>query len=372
MPKGYLAYYSDFVFGANGTPVNGAAVAIYSTGAFANGTLPTGGSVGASAVASTTTDATGRFSFPALPPDDYHILVTYTPPGGTQVVSWRYHVPVVAYDALRRVQAAERSGALARTLARLSAGLNVTIFCAGDDVTVGYNATGTTTGSWVALLAAQLAVLYPQSAIIRQEPNSFATTVDAPIPGWTPSTVQVGTNGQTITVVNAGVKGDTVLRFLRRFANLTTSWPAADLVIASFGLWESTAGQAQQFASAADLAGHLEALVNIVRTYSQAEVLLCTPAIPATGTEDYANAVRQVSARTRSDLADVRQLFLDRYVQGGANGGYDPWLNTSVSGVLPTDAGHAAIAGELARHLQPAIAVPFDGSQALLMPGIGR
>ncbi len=361
MGKGYQAYYSDVVLGSNGLPVAGAVAAAFSTAGFANGTLPVGTVGLPTAAATAVSDAVGRFTFVALPPDDYHLLVTFTPPGGAQVVAWRYHVPIVAYDALRRVQAAERSGALARTLARLSAGLSVTIFGAGDDVTVGYNATGTTTGGWVALLAAQLAALYPNSTIVRQDPHNFAATVDALIPSWDATTVQTGSGTQTITLVNAGVKGDTVLRFLRRFANLTTSWPASDLVIAGFGLWESTVGGTQQFEGAADLASNLESMVNVVRTFSQAEVLLCTPVIPSSGNETYADAVRQVSARTRTDLADLRQLFLDRFVSGGPNGGYDPWLNTAVSSVLPTDAGHAAIAAELARHLAPAVAVPFAG-----------
>src|SRR5579859_5283171 len=112
MPKAYLAYFSDYVLGANGVPVGGAAVTCYPTSAFANGTLPTGGSPGVTATVSATTDSSGRFVFPGVPPDDYHILIAYTPPGGAPVYGWRYHVPILAADAVKRVIAGPRAAAL--------------------------------------------------------------------------------------------------------------------------------------------------------------------------------------------------------------------------------------------------------------------
>ncbi len=362
MPKAYLAYYSDVVFSASGVAVVGAKVYAFSTGQFAAGTLPTGATGLPTPVALTMTDASGRFAFAALPPDDYHILVTYTQLGGTQQVVWSYHQPVVAADLVRRAVASARASGLPRALGRLLAGSDVTIFCAGDDVTVGYDASGTVSGGWVALLAAQLAALYPSSTVLRWDPASWAATSDGPIPSWTSSTLQTGTNGQTIQVVNGGVKGDTVLRFLRRFANLTY-WPATDVVIAAFGLWDSTTGAAQQVTDAAGYASNLESLVNVVRTATQAEVLLCTPhANPpsANSIDDYANAARSVAARLQCDLADIRQLWLDCYLSGGPSDGYYPWLSSGTSRVFPTDAGHAAIAGEIAKHFSPAVAVPFE------------
>jgi lysophospholipase L1-like esterase len=362
MPKAFLAYFSDVVLGANGVPVGGATVSCFPTGAFGVGMLPVGGSPGVTATATASTDTTGRFTFPAVPPDDYHLLVTYMPLGGSPVAAWRYHVPIVAADAVKRAIAAPRASTLPLALARLASGAGVTIFCLGDDVTVGYNAAGTVSGGWVALLAAQLAALYPTATVVRADPNNYGTTNDGPIPGWTPVTVQSGAGPGTVTVVNAGAKGDTVLRALRRFANLTTSWPGSDVVIAAFGQYESSNANAQQFVSAADFGSHLESLVNITRTLTQAEIVLCTPHAnpPSTANvDDYANAVRAVAARTRCDLADIRQLWIDRYVAGSLNDGYDPWLNSAVSRVFPTDAGHAAIAGEIARHFAPATAVPY-------------
>jgi lysophospholipase L1-like esterase len=357
----FLASYSDAVLGAGGVAVAGATVTCYPTSAFALGTLPTGTAPGPTPTATAVTDANGQFTLTGLPPDDYHLLVVATPPGGTATANWRYNVPILAYDAVRRVVGAERAGALPRVLSRLAAGQPIVIFCAGDEVTMGAGATGTVAGGWVALLAARLAALYPHATVSRQDPINAGVTQDGPIPGWTPITVQTGSGVGTITVVNGGVQGDTVLRFLRRFANLTTSWPAADLLIAGFGLNESTTGAAQQYEGAVDFAAHLESLVNIVRTLSQAEVLLCTPALSTGAIDDYAAAVRTVAARAGCDLADLRQLFLDRYTAGGPDGGYDPWLNTALSSVLPTDLGHAAIAGEIARHFAPLTAVPFAG-----------
>ena len=99
----------------------------------------------------------GRFTFPALPPDDYHLLIAYTPPGSSAVAIWRYHVPVAAAALGRMALSGARGACLGGTLGRLAAGLGVTILCLGDDTTVGNNATGT-------------------------------VAVDGPIPGWNAAT----------------------------------------------------------------------------------------------------------------------------------------------------------------------------------------
>ena len=68
------------------------------------------------------------------------------------------------------------------------------------------------------------------------------------------------------------------------------------------------------------------------------------------------------ASRWGQDLSSVYvQLWLDRYVSGGANDGYDPWLNASTSHLFPIDAGHAAMATEIMRSFIPALGVPFDG-----------
>jgi lysophospholipase L1-like esterase len=362
--RAFLAYYHDIVLSANGVPVAGATVTLYPVSSFASGVLPSGGSGLPTPVATAITDGNGNFIFAGIPPDDYHQLVTYIPYGGSPNYIWSYFVPVLSAELARRGVSGARAAGMPRALARLAAGASVTVVCMGDDVTVGYNATGTVAGSWVALLAAQLAAAYPAATVVREDPSSYTTLSDGPIPSWNATTVQTGSGTQTITVVNAGVNGDTVLRALRRFANLTASWPAVDVVIASFGLWESTSGGAQQYVGAADFQAQLEAFVNITRTFTQAEVLLCTPAVnPASsGFSGYASAVRAVAARVRTDLADMAQLWLDNYVSGGTNDGYGSWLNTSLSAVFPTDAGHAAMAGELVKHFQIPTIVPFEGS----------
>jgi hypothetical protein len=146
MPRAFLSYFSDYVLSSTGQPVAGTTAAAYPTSAFATGLLPTGGSVGFAAAAQAVSDATGRYTLAGLPPDDYHILITYTPPGGSQVATWRYHVPIVAAEAVRRASAGLHGQCLPRTLSALARGLNVAIVALGDDVTVGFNATGVPAG----------------------------------------------------------------------------------------------------------------------------------------------------------------------------------------------------------------------------------
>src|ERR687883_730106 len=137
--------YSDVVEDGTGRPVPGAAVALYPVSSFGVGVLPS--SVpGFAATATATTDASGSFSLRGLPTDDYHVLVQYTPPGGTPLTLWRYNVPVGPAGLALRSYKGRLGAAIPRTLAKLLAGGTVTICCIGDGVTVGYNATGTVSG----------------------------------------------------------------------------------------------------------------------------------------------------------------------------------------------------------------------------------
>ncbi len=349
--------YGDAVLDGNGHPIAGASVALYSVSAWANGVLPTGSppspAPSAGPAATATTDATGSFSARQLAPDDYHVLVTYTPPGGTPVALWRYNVSVGPQGAVARAVKHGLGSGIPRTLVKLLSGQAMTIVCIGDGVTVGYNATGTVSGGWVARLASRIAAAFPSYGVTRYDPNNYGVTLDGPIPSWTGSVVQAQGTGGAVAVVNAGVTADTTLRCIRRLTNFTAaSWfPPPDLYVIALGLGEMSADPTRA-ATAADLVGHLIGFINLLRA-GGAEALLCTPhagPAPALGGafDDYANAVRGVAAATGCGLVDVRQLWLDHYDPTQPNDGYGTWLNTSGGDhVNPTDAGHQAIGDEV-------------------------
>src|SRR5256714_443791 len=361
--------YSDVVEDGTGRPVPGAAVALYPVLSFGVGVLPS--SVpGFAATATATTDATGSFSLRGLPADDYHVLVQYAPAGGTALTLWRYNVPVGPAGLALRSYKGRLGAAIPRTLARLLAGGTVTICCIGDGVTVGYNATGTVGGGWVARLAARIAAAFPAAGVTRYDPSGYGTTFDAPIPSWTAAPVQAQGSGASVNVINAGVTGDTVLRCIRRLGNFTSaSWsPAPDLYVVMLGLGEMTTDTTRA-ATAADFASHLGGLVNLLRA-NGAEGVIGTPHANASvaNLDDYANAARGVAAATASGLVDVRQLWLDHYLLGAPNDGYDPWLNTaSGDHTNPTDAGHQAIGDEVFRLFDGANELPVLGPA-----GVGR
>jgi len=373
------AYYSDYVTDATGHAVAGALVALYPATLFAPGAPPT--DVPASpALATATTDVSGRFVFRDLPPDDYHVLVRYTPPGGVAQTGWRYDVAVAPAAEVARATEHDLGGAAPRTLAKLLGGLPVTILCVGDGVTVGYNATGTVGGGWVARLAARLAAALPAATVARYDPKDYAATLDAPIASWTPVPIPppggstgmgnagVFGSGQPIGVINAGVTGDTVLAALRRFANFSAAaWnPPPDCYVVDLGLVESGSDPARA-ATPADLAGQLTGLVNRLRA-GGAEVVLCTPHREAASLQNglpagsYAAAVRGVAAATGCGLVDLYALWQGHLDAGAPNGGYGAWLDTTAGDVTdPTDAGHAAIGDEVFRVFDPAGALPVRG-----------
>src|SRR5437763_13820326 len=196
--------YSDVVEDGTGRPVPGATVALYPVSSFGVGVLPS--SVpGFAATATATTDATGSFSLRGLPVDDYHVLVQYTPPGGTPLTLWRYNVAVGPAGLAVRSYKGRLGAAIPRTLAKLLAGGTVTICCIGDGVTVGYNATGTVGGGWVARLATRIAGAFPAAGVPRCDPSSYGPTFHAPLPRWPAATGQARGSGASVHAMNAGV-----------------------------------------------------------------------------------------------------------------------------------------------------------------------
>ncbi len=369
MPPALQAYYSDYVTDASGHAVAGATVSLYPVSLFAPGVLPT--DVPAQApLATAVTDATGLFAFKGLPPDDYHILAQYVPAGGGAQTVWRYAVAVAPHEVARRAAVHGMGTALPRTLAKLLGGQPLTICCLGDGVTVGYNAVGTVGGGWVARLASRLAGAFPAAQVLRYDPTSYATSLDAPIPSWTAVSVQAGTGDGPISVINAGVTGDTVLRSLRRLSNVTAaSWsPPPDCYLVALGLGEMTSDPTRA-AAPSDFAGQLTGLVNLLRA-SGAEVVLLTPhANSAAPTLDlYAGAVRAVAAASGCGLVDLRELWLDHYDPAAPNDGYGAWLNTAAGDhTNPTDAGHQAMGDEVFKAFDAAGALPVRGPL-----GVGR
>ncbi len=277
MARAFLAYYSDCVLSASGVAVSGATVALYAASSFAAGVLPTGGTGLPAATASTTTDINGKFAL-AVPPDDYHQLVTSTPYGGGTVYAWSYFVPVCSAEMVRRGVAGARAAGLPRALARLAAGANVTIFCCGDDVTVGYNATGTVTGGWVGLLAARWPRSIPRPRWCGRTRSSYGTTSDGAIPGLEPDH---GADGDGDADAHRGQRGGEGRHGAAHAAPLRQ--PDHELAGGGRGgrglraVGVDDRGDAAVRRRAADFQAQLEALVNITRSFTQAEVLLCTP-----------------------------------------------------------------------------------------------
>ena len=122
MPPAFQASYGDYVTDAAGHAVAGAAVALYPVALFPPGTLPTTALLAPiTPTATALSDANGRFLFTGLPPDDYHVLVQYTPPGGAPATAWRYGVPVAPSEAARRTAAHAAGAAIPRTFPSCSA-----------------------------------------------------------------------------------------------------------------------------------------------------------------------------------------------------------------------------------------------------------
>ena len=368
MSSAFQATYGDYVTDADGHAVAGAAVALYPTSVFPPGSLPTTAPPApVTPTATALSDATGRFLFTGLPPDDYHVLVQYTPPGAplgaAPAMAWRYGVPVAPYEAARRTAAHAAGAAIPRTLSKLLGGLPVSVMCVGEAVTLGYDATGTVAGGWVARLAARLAAAVPAAGVTRYDPTAYATTFDAPIPSWSAVTVGAGAGPapRQVSVIDAAVSGDTVLRVLRRVTNLTAaSWaPPPDCYVVLLGYGEMDADPGVNV-TAADFAAHLTGLVDVLRA-GGAEALLCTPHVcPPPGDDSYAAAVRAVAALTGCGLVDLRALWQDHYDPAAPNDGYGAWLDTSAGNhVHPTDAGHRAIGDEVYQAFDPAAALPL-------------
>jgi len=359
------AYISDTILDGSGKPVVGAAVTLLRANDF---TTPPAADPGSNYyLGSTVSGAGGSFAFDHLVPDDYHVMVQ----NGGQTV-FRYFVSALPVDMAELRETRGRSLA-PRTLSRLLAGEDVIIYAVGDNVTVGYNATGTVSGAWLnrlgVLIGQQLA---PSAEVIRYDPGSYGTLSDGPITGFSgPAVIQPASGGssQLIQMVNCGVKNDTVLRVLRR-ADTNVVSPAygpVDLFLIQLGLNDSWTPDGERFVDPDTFARGMRALVEVIRTsYFQAEIALLTPACSSqpdagnggsisAGTytlEQYAMGIRRAALDLGVALVDIRQLFADRLDTDEANfsqdDGYGSWLSTSGNNhTNPTDAGHQAIAEEV-------------------------
>lgn len=373
MTRAYQAYFSDYVCSPSGAAVAGATVNLYLAAQFNVPPFPTG-STAAVPIASAITDASGFYAFDHLIPDDYYLQVSQPQASGVPLIAWKYQVPIFTYEETRRTRQRTLAAPLARTLSRLHGGQNVLICCVGDSVTVGFNSSQTTATSYVAVFAQGLAALYPAATVLRLDPQAFGTTSDAAIPAWTTIPIQQPASAtQTITVANCGVSGDTCLRVMRRFANLSANG-LPDLVTVFLGVNDSLPSDATKYVDALSFEAHLAALCRQMRDQLGSDLLLLTPHTNNVPNLDaYADATRAVAAAARCGLVDLRRLWLDHADPAATPTPFGVWLDpTPGNATHPSDLGHQAIAAELLRPFAVSLEVPLGAGPTPAALGAGK
>lgn len=245
---------------------------------------------------------------------------------------------------------------ISNVLAKLERGENVLIHCVGDSTVLGIQHT-TDEYTYVAYLARTLAEKYPDSTVIRYD-GTYSVSGGA-IDTWTPTTVQTGTNGQTIIITRNGVGGNTLMKLFNRFQNFTghfTQWEKylyPDLIITLVGVNDSLTTMPERYVPAE---GFKQGLLTFVRRikniHPKCDVALMTPIWTSdsqnkyNNLDEYAKVISEVAYAEGTGFVDIHQLWLDHFVQGAPNFGQGDWL-VSTDNYHPTAIGHKANANEV-------------------------
>lgn len=228
------------------------------------------------------------------------------------------------------------------TLKKLQSGVDTRIDIVGDSITQGVGGTDTT--CYVGIFTALIATLFPNSTVIRYDGDGIGAVADAPITSFPATTIQTGTNGQTIRIVRNGVGGDTTLMLGRRIDNFTLSSPIGkkpDLVIICVGVNDSLTAEAIRYTPASRYKWQLDGLVRNIKQRTGSEIALMTP--PCTSTisiGDYATAMQQVAKMNGLQCIEAYALWLSHYVAGAAHSGQGDW---GIDTWHPTPLGHTKI-----------------------------
>ncbi len=245
-------------------------------------------------------------------------------------------------------------------LQKMTAAEEYLIFSIGDSITEGAHASSDET-TYTAVLAREIAAHFPTRTILRYDGRSYNTPDSETLPletHGTPVTVQAGTSGK-ITVSRCGIGGNSTRRLLRRradFIGKELEGRTGDLFLIMVGINDTIEKVPDKFATPALYAEHLRTLINdIEHAHPDADIVLMTPTYYDYGTErvsrldPYVHEMKQIAAARHIPLVDLHALWMDHLVIGADHNGQGDWLDTDRC--HPTDAGHAAMGREIARHL---------------------
>ncbi len=229
---------------------------------------------------------------------------------------------------------------------------NYLIFVIGDSLTEGQGASDPERFDYTAKFAEKLAERIPEKSVYRIDGkrNNDATAIIYPNKGKHVPVQRVSGTSDEIVVTRCGIGGNTVKRIINRshdFVGKELRGVTGDLFIIMSGINDSSAGNAEKYASPPAYKTQLNELLDMIYAeHPEADVILMTPTYCGNDgrtLDMYAKQMKDVAAERGIALIDQQQLWMDHWLKGAPNYGQGDWLAEGDS-CHPTDIGHEAIA----------------------------
>ncbi len=229
---------------------------------------------------------------------------------------------------------------------------NYLIFVIGDSLTEGQGASDPERFDYTAKFAEKLAERMPEKSVYRIDGkrNNDATAIIYPNKGKHVPVQRVSGTSDEIVIARCGIGGNTVKRIINRshdFIGKELRGVTGDLFIIMSGINDSSAGNAEKYASPPAYKTQLNKLLDMIYAeHPEADIILMTPTYCGNDgrtLDMYAKQMKDVAAERGIALIDQHQLWMDHWLKGAPNYGQGDWLAEGDS-CHPTDIGYEAMA----------------------------
>lgn len=234
---------------------------------------------------------------------------------------------------------------LEKTLEKLYKGEDTLFMFIGDSVTCGSNATDQLLLSYTGLFASWIAEQFPNATVKLARGSNIQSL--QPLTGFTETIIQTGTKN-TITIVNAGIWGDSMFQLFNRANNFTSySSIIPDCVFIMDGINDSDPGNLNRYSDTATFKELQGAFVDYLSDITNAEIVIQTShwtgSNPNSRINPYVVAQRELAKEKNLLLIDHKAVWDAHYDwYYSSTYGQNDWMANG-DDIHPINMGHVSI-----------------------------
>lgn len=241
---------------------------------------------------------------------------------------------------------------LEKTLEKLYKGEDTLFMFIGDSVTCGSNATDQLLLSYTGLFASWLKEQFPNTTIKLARGSNITSL--KPLTGFTETIIQTGTKN-TITIVNAGIWGDSMFQLFNRTDNfISYNSKTPDCIFIMDGINDSDPGNLNRYSDATNFKELQGTFVDYLRDTTGAEIVIQTSHWtgdnPNSRINPYVLVQRELAKEKNLLLIDHKAVWDAHFGWEIANYGQGSWM-ASGDDIHPINAGHVAIKDNIVNNI---------------------